>query len=128
MLDFVLLVPGHRHASLEDMSMDEPSLWLRTHEFEIDGIVFVRKKGQPVGNLGLSWRKERRQAPALFYKTRVGKEGEWRQGCVRVWFQPKATEDRVIASMLSDLIVEETRHIFMEAFLNVGRTSTQLFM
>jgi len=121
MLDFVLLVLGNSHARLEDMSMDEPSVWLRTHKFDIDGISVHRQKGQRVGCLGLPWRKARRQAPHLFYKTRVGEEGEWRQGCVRVWFQRKATEDRTIASMLSDLIVEETRHIFMEAFLNVDR-------
>ena len=130
MLDFVLLVHGLRHARLEDMSHHEPSVWNRTHTFEIDGHSVHRQKGQRVGCLGLSWRKARRQAPHLFYKTRsvVPAENYRRQGCVRVWFQQKATEDRTIASMLSDLIVEETRHIFMEAFLNVGRASTQLFM
>ena len=120
MLDFVLLVFGARHARLEDMSMHEPSVWLRTHKFEIDGIPTVRKKGDRVGTLGREWRNARRRHPSLFYRNRGGAPTEWKHGLVRVWFQPKSTEDTIIASMLSDQIVEDTRHIFMEAFLNIN--------
>ena len=119
-LDSVLLVPAAKHARLEDMSMYEPSLWLRDHKFEMDGIPIVRKKGQRVGTLGGPWRAARRRHPTLFYREREGEPTEWKHGLVRVWFQPKSTEDTIIASMLSDQIVEDTRHIFMEAFLNIN--------
>ena len=76
---------------------------------EIDGQVMDRKKGERVGALGSEWREARRQNSALFYKSRIGEEAAWRQGRVRVWFQPKATEDTIIVSFLSDLIVEDTR-------------------
>ena len=119
-LDSVLLVPAAKHARLEDMSMYEPSIWLRDHKFEIDGIPTVRKKGDRVGTLGREWRNARRRHPSLFYRNRGGAPTEWKHGLVRVWFQPKSTEDTIIASMLSDQIVEDTRHIFMEAFLNIN--------
>ena len=119
-LDSVLLVPAAKHARLEDMSMYEPSIWLRDHKIEIDGNWTERKKGQRVGTLGAPWRAARRRHPNLFYRERVGAPTEWKHGLVRVWFQPKSTEDTIIASMLSDQIVEDTRHIFMEAFLNIN--------
>ena len=126
--DSVLLVSASKHARLEDMSFHEPSTWLRDHQFVLDGVSIVRKKGQKVGTLGHSWREARYANPALFYSSRIGKPEDWKPSVIRVWFQPKMTEDAIIACWLSDLIVEETRHIFMEAFLNVGRASTQLFM
>ena len=48
----VLLVHGAKHARMEDMSFAEPSYWLRTHSFEVDGIVVNRKDGDKVGALG----------------------------------------------------------------------------
>ena len=128
-MDSVLLVQASKHARLEDMSFYEPSVWVRDHQFLIDGKPTIRKKGERVGPLWGAWRIARRKAPHLFYRGERGRlESEWKHGPIRVWFQSKATEDTIIASFLSDLIVEETRHIFMEAFLNVGRASTQLFM
>ena len=62
-----------------------------------------------MGTLGIEWRAARRENPALFYRARIGEEAAWRHGRVRVWFQPKATEDTIIASWLSDLIVEDTK-------------------
>ena len=109
MLDFVLLSPAMKHARLEDMSCYEPSVWMRDHWYEIDGQIIQRKKGERVGALGSEWRAARRHNPALFYRDRIGEEAAWRQGRVRVWFQPKATEDTIIASWLSDLIVEDTK-------------------
>jgi hypothetical protein len=66
----------------------------------------------------MNWRETRRKYPDLFYASRQGSEAEWIQGPVRLWFQAKATEDTIIACWLSDMIVEETRHIFMEGIIN----------
>jgi hypothetical protein len=114
----VLLVQGARHARLEDMSHFEPAVWNRDHRFSIDGQEFIRKKGERVGAMGMNWRETRRKYPDLFYASRKGSEEEWKQGPVRLWFQAKATEDTIIACWLSDMIVEETRHIFMEGIIN----------
>ena len=118
-MDSVLLVQASKHARLEDMSFYEPSVWVRDHQFLIDGKPTIRKKGERVGPLWGAWRIARRKAPHLFYRGERGRlESEWKHGPIRVWFQSKATEDTIIASFLSDLIVEETKNIFMEAFLN----------
>ena len=103
----VLLVHGARHARLEDMSFAEPSYWLRTHRFEVDGHTVERKAGDKVGALGIRWRETRRKVPYLFYSSRDGEEKDWQPRHVLVWFQIKATEDGVIAAWLSDLIVQE---------------------
>lgn len=105
--DGVLLVQATQHARLEDMSYSEPSYWLREHHYKIDGKPVSRKAGDKVGPLGSGWRNLRREMPNLFYKKREGPEEEWQHENVRVWFQPKATEDGVIAAWLSDLVVEE---------------------
>lgn len=60
--------------------------------------------------MAADWREARRNNRSLFYK--VGTDwkapaDEWKAGPVRLWFQEKATEDTIIASELSDLIVEE---------------------
>ena len=106
-LDGILLTHGAKHARLEDMSFEEPSVWLRECSYELDGVVVPRKAGDRVGSLGAEWRDARRREAALFYSSREGPEEWWLPGKVRVWFQQKATEDSVIAGMLSDLIVEE---------------------
>ena len=103
--DAVLLVPAAKPARLEDMSFAEPSYWLRDHSIDIDGHVIVRKAGDKVGPLGKEWRESRRALPALFYRGRSS--DSWQPGAVRIWFQPKSTEDGIIAAWLSDLNVEE---------------------
>ena len=104
-LDSVLIVHAARHARLELMSFAEPSYWLRDISFEIDGKPTKRSAGSPVGLLLKEWRGVRRARPDLFYRMQTGPEDEWLPGKVRVWSQSKATEDTIIASWLSDLIV-----------------------
>ncbi len=106
-LDSVLIVHAARHARLELMSFAEPSYWLRDISFEIDGKPTKRSAGSPVGLLLKEWREVRRARPDLFYRRHTGPEDEWVPGKVRVWSQSKATEDTIIASWLSDLIVED---------------------
>ena len=55
----VLLVPAAKPVRLEDMSHQEPSYWLRERNFNIDGVPFHVKFGDPVGALGSDWRKVR---------------------------------------------------------------------
>ena len=92
---------------MEDMSFAEPSYWLRTQRFEVDGHTVERNAGDKVGALGFAWREARRKAPYLFYSSRDGEEKDWQPGDVRVWFQVRATEDGIIVAWLSDLIVKE---------------------
>ena len=73
----VLSVHGRKHTRLEDMSFVEPSYWLRTHSFEVDGIVVTRKAGDKVGALGFQWREARRKVPSFFYSSRDGEEKDW---------------------------------------------------
>ena len=61
----VLLVHGKEHARLEDMSFAEPSYWLRTHSFEVDGHTVERKAGDKVGALGFPWREARRKVASF---------------------------------------------------------------
>ena len=105
--DAVLLVPATIHARLEDMSFAEPGYWLRDHSIEVDGRVITRKAGEKIGAAYASWRAARRQDPSLFYRCREGDESTWQLAGVRVWFQPRATEDGSIAVWLNDLSVEE---------------------
>ena len=110
-LSGVLLGVATKHYRLEDMSYHEPAYWLRDHTFTLDGQPIERRKGQPIGQLGAEWRAARRKNRALFYA--VGTDwsktptDEWKPGAVRAWFAPKATEDTIIASFLTDLAVEE---------------------
>ena len=106
----VLLCTAAKHYRLEDMSFFEPSYWLRTHRLTLDGKDIDRVKGTPVGSLGAEWREARRKNRALFYAPANWNRtppDEWQPGRVRVWFAPKATEDTIIASFLTDLAVEE---------------------
>ena len=62
------------HCSLEDISIatgSEKEVWVRDVIFEIGGVQTVRKKGDPVGNIMVSWRKARRARPDLFLNKRV---------------------------------------------------------
>ena len=109
-LDSVLLVPSVRHSRLEDMSHNEPSVWLREFSYEVDGKVQTYKKGQLVGPFLAPWRELRRQQPYLFYRRSDPKNPssilpleEWTPGPVRLWTQENATEGN---SWLTELVAE----------------------
>ena len=102
------------------MSFAEPSYWLRSHSFEVDGVREERKAGDKVGALGSEWREARRKNPTLFYRSRNGEETEWIPSVVRLWFARKATQDGVISAWLSDLIVEEGDEFSMNTTDCVG--------
>ena len=94
-LDSVLIEVRSNYVRLEGISMVEPSVWLRRHTICCEGQVVPRQAGQPVGQLGSTWRALSRQPPAFFA---VG---------VCVWMQPQCNEDEVICNFLSELSLEE---------------------
>ena len=63
-----ILVFSPRH---QDMSFNEPSVWLRTHSFVVDGVLVKRECGSPVGALAADWRLTRRKNKEMFYATIV---------------------------------------------------------
>ena len=82
-LPSVLLVPGSQPARLEDMSLQEPSVWLRTHNVIVDCKLIERVEGAKVGQLARGWRDLRRERPGFF------------SGEVLIWFQREVTMDEV---------------------------------
>eukprot|EP00969_Alexandrium_andersonii_P363250 15461517-Alexandrium_andersonii.AAC.1 len=55
MASSVLIVPGTKHARLEDTSPEEPSVCLRSHSFWVEGKLAQSKAGDKVGGLGCTW-------------------------------------------------------------------------
>ena len=65
-LPSLLIVQAGQACLLQDMSVQEPSVWLRTHKFSHQGVVKERVAGTPVGALMGTWRELRRKIPGLF--------------------------------------------------------------
>ena len=82
-LDSILVVYGV-HARLDNISLEEPAVWLENETFEAGGVKTVRKAGERVGpKIMKPWRELRANHPELF------------QG-IKVWQQPAANVDSVI--------------------------------
>ena len=101
-LPSVLLVPSNQPCRLEDMSLEEPAVWLRAHTVMLGDRTLERKAGQPVGKLLSAWREARGRQPRLF------------SGDVLFWGQGEATMDESISHFLVDLRSNEAKHLLLE--------------
>ena len=111
-MDPVLLVVSKENCRLEDMSMEEPSVWLRTHTAYTGDKVSHREAGQPVGRFLSGFREARRKSPELFCPCHGS---DALRDCVRVWGCPEATENEQICVFLSQYI----HSVFANAVLQV---------
>jgi len=96
MLSSVLIVPAEQPARLQDMSFEEPAVWLRDHMVLVKGRVVHRQQGQPVGSLMRGWRHHRRKCPELY-----------QDKAVLIYGQSQATMDQSICVLLSDQLRQE---------------------
>ena len=65
-LPSLLLVQASQPCFLADMSVEEPSVWLRSHKVIAKGVELERVEGERVGALMSTWRELRRAEPYLF--------------------------------------------------------------
>ena len=103
MLSSVLIVPCEQPCRLLDMSMEEPAVWLRTHQVVAKGKIVQREEGQPVGQLLRSWRDHRRKCPDLYQD----EAGSFENAPVQIFGQQQATMDQSICVLLSDQLAKE---------------------
>ena len=67
-LPSLLIVQAAQPCFLDDMSVEEPAVWLRSHKIVCHGRMLDRVEGEPVGALLSTWRQARRDFPELFGK------------------------------------------------------------
>ena len=94
-LDSIYLTACAEPCRLEDMSIEEPAVWTRTHTVWLRGKAKLREAGTKVGGLLRSWREHRRRKPESY------KRG------VRVWGQPESTMDENICALLTQTDQED---------------------
>jgi hypothetical protein len=94
----ILVVYGV-HCRCENIDF-QTGTWVEDEKFEVNGVLVIRKKGEPVpANIMASWRKLRHQHPELFRKD------------VLVWQQPAAVVDKVLWYWYQKLEASETRQM-----------------
>ena len=97
-LSSILLVPCSQACRLADMSVTEPSVWLRDHAVCVNGERRQRRRGEKVGALLSSWRAARRAQSHMF------------EAGVLVYGQPESTEDESVCCLIAEEIRHEAPH------------------